>query len=410
MLRVAGRPSSAPSAEHGFSIIEVLIAGAIIAVMGLIGLTTCKAVAGITQTIYTAGHDAAAVDAQITQLRNDAASAFAVFVPAADMQGAPNGGPSGAHEIDYYAKGDAGQDLLWRYFFDAAQHTLARFDYDSAGTSGVRDPATGRIDPAAQYPPLHGITAFSARAVPANELLASDEDRYAGLAALLSRTPQAYAVRYDRPDFDIPAAGGNGVVIVTLANAAAARMVHLAVGALPSGFTITAFPVWHAVVYRVDQTHRYNGGFFGKSSVFINARIDVSYDNWKTRVPWCEFNVLGNPHGLDGKTDPHRDYTPDEPVEQAATLLQHCRAVNPTPPPPGPGNPPDASVTSQLQPVSTPLPCWVNPGPAGRCWPADAPPDWTPPSPLPLDTPPPQWCSTHARSLACPAAAELKQQ
>ena len=394
------------SDERGFTLVEVLIAGAIIAIMGLIGLTAAKAVAGMTQTIYTAGRDAAAIDSQITQMRNDAASAFAVFVPAQDMNGATNGGPAGAHEVDFYARGDAGQDILWRYFYDATQQTLARFDYDAAGTNGVRDPATGRIDAAAHYPELRAVTAFSARAVGADELVTPAQDRYAGIAVLLAHTPQAYAVRYDRPDLTIPAAaGGNGVVVVTLGNAAAARMVHLAIGALPSGFTVTAFPVWHAIVYRVDQTHRYWGGVAGKSSVFINARVEVSYDNWKhSRVPWCEFNILGNPSGLDGKNDPHRDYTPNEPVEQAETLLNQCRAVNPTPPPPGPGNPPDASVTSQLPPVSTPPPCWINPGPAGRCWPTDAPPNWTPPSPLPLDTPPAQWCSTHAQSVACTAA------
>jgi hypothetical protein len=105
---------------------------------------------------------------------------------------------------------------------------------------------------------------------------------------------------------------------------------------MPTGFTVTGMLVWHAIVYRVDQSHRFDFGVAGKSHVFINARVDVSYDGWATRQKWCDVNLLGNPDGLDPH-DPHADYKPDEPVEQSDNIIAACRRSNPLPPtPPAP--------------------------------------------------------------------------
>jgi len=393
------------SGERGLTLIEVVIASAIITLMALIGIAACKALAGVTATLYTAGHDSAAIDAQAARFRDDAATAFAVFVPASDINGAPNPSPEGAHEVDYYAKTDSGAEYLWCYFYDAARHTLQRFDYDSHGTRGVRDGRTGAIDAAASYPPMFAVRAFSAQTVSADELGDPAHNPYGGFAALLAHPALPRSVSYDHPGLDIPAAaGGNAIVQVSLANATTARVVHLMPGSLPSGFTVIGLPRWHAIVFRVDQTHRFWFGPAGKSHVFINARVEVSYDNWKTHPRWCEFNLLGNPYGLDGH-DPNANPQPKAPFEQAESLLNRCRARNPTPPPPGSsGNAPEPDVVTPQTPgpTPTPPPCWTDPRPPqGRCWPPDAPVDWPPPAPLPADPPPPWWCQTHAQSPAC---------
>jgi hypothetical protein len=179
------------------------------------------------------------------------------------------------------------------------------------------------------------------------------------------------------------------------------RIVHLAAGSMPSGFTVRGAAVWHAVVYRVDQSHRFLLGTAGKSHVFINARVDVSYDHWRSRTQWCDFNLLGNPDGLDGH-DTHADYKPKEPVEQTDAIIAGC--LKRYPQPPGlnsAGNPSDADAVHPPLPGQTPPPCWSRPGPEGRCWPANVAPDWAPPSPFPAESPPPQWCAEHRPSPVC---------
>jgi hypothetical protein len=132
---------------------------------------------------------------------------------------------------------------------------------------------------------------------------------------------------------------------------------------MPTGFTVTGALLWHAVVYRVDQSHRFMGGPAGKSHVFIRARVDVSYDRWASgAVRWCDFNLLGDPDGLDGH-DPHADYKPDEPIEQAANILAACRARYPLPPARNSGgNPADADADAGSR--SALLPGQIPPRPA----------------------------------------------
>jgi hypothetical protein len=193
--------------------------------------------------------------------------------------------------------------------------------------------ATGRIDPTATYPALTGIVAFSAATLSADALGDPARNAYSGVGGLFDHPPHAYAIPSGGSEVaGSVARGGNAIVTVSVANAGAGRIVHLAPAVLPSGFTVTGMPRWHAILYRVDQTHRFGTGLAGKSHVFINARIDVSYDGWKTRAVWCDFNLLGNPDGLDPH-DPHADYRPDEAFEQAPALLADCRRLHPTPPP-----------------------------------------------------------------------------
>jgi hypothetical protein len=385
--------------ERGFTVIEALVAAAILTLIALSGLAVCKTLAGVLASTTGSGRDAAKLDAQAVQFRNDAASAVAVFVPSSDTSG--DGAP--AQEVDFAAKTNAGRAIRWRYRYEPAKRTLTRWDYDADGTSGVRDPKTGLIDAAATYPPLRDVTLFHAVSLTADALADPGSNRYGAIGTLFIHPPRAVPIRYDDLG-SVPTIGGNGVVEIALANGAGARVVHLVAGTLPAGFTVTGAPVWHAVVYRVDQSHRFLLGVAGKSHVFINAHVDVSYDHWATRTTWCDFNLFGNPDGLDPH-DPHADYTPDDPSERSDAILAACRARHPSPPArEEAGNPPDVDAVHPPLPGQTAPPCWVQPGPGGRCWPANAPPDWSPPSPAPTDSPPRAWCATHAASPACAAA------
>lgn len=234
-------------------------------------------------------------------------------------------------ELDFYSKADDGRPILWRYFYAAAAQTLQRWDFDPTGARGVRDAKTGVIDAAATYPPLNGITHFRATAISADRLGDPAYNIYSGIGALFTRPPRALPVRYAAVPGGSAAVGGNGVMQVSLTSQAAARVLDLAAGSMPTGFTISGAPVWHAIVYRVDQSHRFLLGTAGKSHVFINARVDVSYDHWASKIAWCDFNLLGNPDGLDPH-DPHADYKPNEPLERSENILAACRQRHPLPP------------------------------------------------------------------------------
>jgi prepilin-type N-terminal cleavage/methylation domain-containing protein len=351
-----------PGGERGFTVLEVLVATALIAAVALTGLAACKTIAHVTLSAHTASNGAESIDEQIGQLHNDAATAFAVFVPAADRFGRPNDG----QELDFYSQADDGRAIRWCYFYDAAAQTLQRWDYDGAGPYGVRSVDTGAVDPGAAYPPLRHIVRFAAAALGADQLGDPHRNTYYGIAALFARRLQAWPVRYGDPRPGAASAvGGNGLVQVSIENATAARVAHLAAGSMPTGFTVTGALLWHAVVYRDDQTHRFFLGPASKSHVFINARVDVSYDGWKTRIRWCQFNLLGNPGGLDPH-DPHADYKPGEAVEGAASIFAACRERRPFPPAPNsPGYPPDPDAAGPQLPAKMP-PCGLRPGP-GAC-------------------------------------------
>jgi prepilin-type N-terminal cleavage/methylation domain-containing protein len=383
------------SAERGFSLLEVLVATALLVLIGFVGLAACRTVAGVLWSSAIARFASDPVERQAEQFTADAATAFAVFVPAG----------SNGSEVDFYAKAGDGGALFWRYVYDPAAHTLQRWDFDRNGSAGVRDIVTGALDTGAAYPPLLGVVTFRATEIAAGALGDPSLNRYAGVAALFAHPPQSFAVRYTAAEANAPAAsGGNGIVAIELADAATSRVIHLAAGSMPAGFTVSGALVWHAVVYRVDQSHRFLLGPAGKSHVFVNAHVDVSYNHWVKRIPWCDFNLLGNPGGLDPH-DPHADYKPNEAIERSDSILAACLQRHPiVPAADSAGYAPDPDAVHPPLPGQTPPPCWANPGPAGRCWPMNAPPDWTPPEPLPSDVPPPDWCATHARSVACDGA------
>jgi hypothetical protein len=361
----------------------------------ILGLAAAGVIGGIARAArdgYASQRGSNGVDRELEVLRDEAATAFAVFVP---------GGA--ASEVDFYAKTDAGRDVFWRYAFDVASHTLRRTDYDPGGPAGVRDPVTGAIDARATYPPLPNVAAFSARVLQVSEL-GSPRNRYGPLSGALagSRAP-ALPVSFDNGPLPLPDLyGGNAIVQLELRGTGVARTLHLLSGALPTGFTFHALPVAHGIVYRVDQTHRFWFGLAQVSHSWIDGHVDVSYDRWRTRRAWCDFNIYGGAHGVDPR-GPQANYDPDDYNESFAGLLARTQA-DPVcgAGPPGPGDPNrTVPFTPPPEIIDSPPPCFTAPPPGQPpCWPPSAPPDWTP-SPLPSSVPPLPWCETHPASGAC---------
>jgi YD repeat-containing protein len=392
------------NAQRGFTLLDVSLAIVLAVVLGLATLGVLRGLFALSAAAATASGGSLTLDQTSDEMRSDAETAFAVFVPTQDVMRRPNSGASGAHEIDFYTRTDTGQIASWAYFFDAAAHTLRRFDYDAAGHVGEATRANGTIDTTARYPALTGVTGFRAQTLQASELIGAENVYASAIApALGGLAPKALPVGFAAPgDARGDRFGGNVTVQIAIATEHGSRTLHLATAALPSGFTVRAYPQIRAIVYRIDQTHRFWFGLAGKSHVFVRARLDISYDGWRTQPPqtWCDFNLYGYPDGLTG--GPAEDYHPEWFTESTAGIVYDVThgetpgATCPAAPPPPASAGAAAPTAAPSAIVDTPPPCFAS----GSCWPPDAPPDWSP-SPAPIATPPIAWCATHPVSRLC---------
>jgi hypothetical protein len=248
------------------------------------------------------------------------------------------------------------------------------------------------------------VTGFRASTLQANELVGGANLYAAAVApALRGAIPEALPVGFATTgDARSDRFGGNVTVQITIATQQGSETLHLATAALPSGFTVRAYPQIRAIVYRIDQTHRFWFGLAGKSHVFVRARLDISYDGWRTQPAqtWCDFNLYGYPGGLTG--GPAEDYHPEWFTESTAGIVYDVThgetpgATCPVAPPPPTSAVVSAPGAAPPAIVDTPPPCFAS----GGCWPPDAPPDWSP-SPAPISTPPIAWCATHPVSQLC---------
>jgi YD repeat-containing protein len=404
--------------ERGFAFVELLVSIAIFVGIGLALLTVVLAISRVPPRDAIAPGGTLAVEQEIDELRSDAATSFAVFVPDRDVHGGVNVDPASGlgHEVDFYSRDDAGGPVFWAYLWDAAGQTLERYDYDGTGNIGEADRTTGKIETGTTYPKIPGVTAFAVRTLEATDLIGSKSAYAPVMAPLFSGlVPKALPVGFNdgvtaRPDLY----GGNTTVEVKLSTQHERRTVHLASTAMPSGFTIHQDPEVRAIVYRHDTTDRSWLGLVQKSHVFIQARLLISYSHFTEPHPiiWCDYNLYGYPHGLQAPYQADANYQPTWFPETTAGIVYHVvrgRTLGSTcskaPPRPGPGSTPSAFFSPPPDSQDSPPPCFL----AGKCWPPDAPVDFSP-SAIPAAAPPAWWCGTHAQSALCGRSAQVPLQ
>lgn len=406
--------------ERGFMVAELLIA------LGMMILIAVAAVAMLH--VFTHALDARAsstsstvsLEEQLDELRGEAATAYAVFVPNRDIFGATNAAQDQAgHEVDFYGRTDTGSETYWAYVFDPVAHTLRRYDYVPNGPYGVADRVTGAIDPHGSYPVIGKVRAFSAQSLEANTLTSSTNVYGAlvnNLVAPTGATPAAEPVGFV-PVLSTPRAdlyGGNTTVQILVDTEHGARTLHLATAAMPSGFTIHEYPAVRSIVYAIDQVHR---SWFGLAQIThrkVIAQLQYSYSSrngapgtWKV---WCDYVVYGG--GIAGERlgSKAANYDPQDFAESMGGIYWHVihSQQSPLSEPAFECSPsvprPDASapaITAQPEPtdlVDTPPPCFYGDPP---CWPANAVNGWSPPSPWPASSPPPDWCAVRPASAIC---------
>jgi hypothetical protein len=286
--------------ESGFTLVELLVSAALLVLAIGLGTMLLRTAGRELAVALDAAHRESALTRAAGDLSADAASAFAVWLP--DDPSCAGGTFS---RVAFFRRDERGTPIRW--------------EYASSAGAVVRTLTFGSAP--ALIASVPGLAALSARCVRAGQS--------GWWPAAGGYAPADTAVPLAAPDAG-GAIAGNRLAVVTLHGTSSARTVHLLAGVMPGGFTVVGVPSFHAVVYRVDQTHRSLFGLVQKSHVFIRGRVDVSYDGFRTRVPWCSADIYPD-------LDPHSplaDYRPNDPNEQSDHVAALCRASGvPLPPP-----------------------------------------------------------------------------
>jgi type II secretory pathway pseudopilin PulG len=207
--------------ERGFSLVEVVIAGAVGVFILLAVLSTANTfISGAARTNARLESQAAA-DRLVERVATEASGAWAVFVPANDVAGRSN---ADGHELDLFSEDGAHRTYAWAYLYDAqtkfvtryvcapgtaavATETLGPFDAfeaDPADVTGLAKPSSIIYDPlfaGATAPVVHYAYAAMPSAIGGNaivrlHLLASGVDRAEMLAGANAPTTFTVVIRY----------------------------------------------------------------------------------------------------------------------------------------------------------------------------------------------------------------------
>jgi prepilin-type N-terminal cleavage/methylation domain-containing protein len=330
-------------AERGFTLVEMLVSVAIMLVVSMAALILMKSASRTLEARVGEQSAGIALAEQVNRMQSDASTADAVWAP-------------NLNEVDFYSITSATDakvwndpngpraGLYWKYVYDSSTHTVARFDYTPISVVGVvRKNVAGTTG----YAPILGVSAFSARMVSADKVLA-------GVAA------HAYPVNVGGNGV----IGGNGIVVVTITTPAGTRVVHLTAGNMPSGFTVVNAVSYKGIVYRLNLTHRLLGGLASKTHVLMKGEVFVSYDGWKTKAPWCDYQIYRDKNEMFNANDPR-----EKPDHMRAICAEVFKAPLPTPKS-------DGSLPNGVRPFEAPD-TWYDGGVGnqhnswwGRCAPA----------------------------------------
>ena len=198
--------------QAGFTLLETIVAAAI-------GVLLVWGVLAFVDRMVAWGNAAnqrvnavANAERLIERMSSEAASAWAVFVPATDALGASN---SDGHEVDFFTEDGAHRTYGWTYTFSAATKTLTRYTLDPGNAASAGDQ-------------LVDIDGFSASPLRVTQI-ASYDPLFAGATA--TDVPYNFTA--------MPGAlGGNGLVAVQITASGVNRSVLLASADAPTAFTV----------------------------------------------------------------------------------------------------------------------------------------------------------------------------
>lgn len=198
--------------ESGFTLVDMLVGIAIGSLVLALLLMIATHVSTVAASTDARAQAQSTVNRVGERLASDAASAQAVFVPAADVNGTPN---ADGHELDFYAEDSSHRTYAWAYTYDAASKTLTRYVY-APGVAPVGGEQFTSLD------------AFDATTIPASQI-ASADPLFAGATVT--------DVAYNVPAIS-SARAGNALVDVHLVAHDIDTRTLLATTSAPTSFTV----------------------------------------------------------------------------------------------------------------------------------------------------------------------------
>lgn len=261
--------------EAGFSLLEVLIASALFAVVALAAFELLRNLAADAGPLRARQAGYAALETLGERLRSEARSATAIW-PSAPAAGA---GHDDCVQLDFFAA-DAGGPKFWSYR-NFPHHGSA----DAVGPDVLQRVAgSGPIVPCDPALPgetvLGGMTASPQFTLLPPVQLSAHQDPYLGVndtPFVAASVPPTAPIPVGVLDaLSQPVLGGNTVVETQLENAAGARVFDLLPGVFPNGFT---------EVLRYTCSERCDVGHDGPSAKTLTACAMTWQTQWSRYVP-----------------------------------------------------------------------------------------------------------------------------
>ena len=206
--------------SRGFSLLEVLIAVAVFAILGFFLLRVTTGALHWVSIQAQRDSDATTVGRLADRWMAEADSAWAIFTPPNDVNGVSN---ADQHELDFFTRDGSNRSYFWAYTYDAKAQTLTRYLYSAPGAT----PVLGET--------YSGVTKFVAHTYPVTALQDSSTPLYSALYK--NATLHSGAVRFYASTAPW-IAGGNQITYVRIETASDIREMQLVTQTAPSGFTV----------------------------------------------------------------------------------------------------------------------------------------------------------------------------
>jgi prepilin-type N-terminal cleavage/methylation domain-containing protein len=203
--------------QAGFTLIETLVSAAIASTILWALVAMADRYVTAAAQLDTRLSAQAGVERVLERLSSEAASAWAVDVPATDVLGVSN---ADGHELDLFTEDVAHRPYGWAYTYDAASQTITRYAYAPGAA-----PVAGAS--------VSGVDVFSARPLALSTLVSSTSPQADPLFAGTTVRDVSYAYPA------MPSAiGGTGVVEVHIVAAGVDRLERFASATAPTMFTV----------------------------------------------------------------------------------------------------------------------------------------------------------------------------
>lgn len=206
--------------ERGSTLLDVLLASALGAILALISLGILRSGLALASHANTLAIDLQAADSLSNRMRAHARSSWSIFVPAVDLKNRDN---RDGHEIDFYTRTANQIPIFWAECYDAASRRITSYSYGHRGDTPI--PESTRIE---------HVTQFIATWAGLDDLNNPDsktQDRLFTNATLHN----ARVVFPSEPGLY----GGNGIVIVSFSIGSIHRSATYASLTAPTGFTVS---------------------------------------------------------------------------------------------------------------------------------------------------------------------------